>query len=205
MVSDASGGRHATNLEWDGGTAYRPSGTKASVSLRESLDLLPTPAAGNFNDGEDVDGWLARREAIKAKGINGNGMGTPLAIAVKTLPTPTARLGTPRGAQADRYRNPERSNDLDDAAAWAEREGRWGDYAAAIERWEAIMGREAPAPLDGKRLTAEFVEWMMGYPEDWTAGLSRTARLKCLGNAVVTRQALHALELLTARAREQAA
>jgi site-specific DNA-cytosine methylase len=26
---------------------------------------------------------------------------------------------------------------------------------------------------------------MMGFPEGWTAALSRTARLRCLGNAVV--------------------
>ena len=35
----------------------------------------------------------------------------------KFWPTPTARLGTPRGAQAKRYWNPARSNDLDDAVA----------------------------------------------------------------------------------------
>ncbi len=29
-----------------------------------------------------------------------------------------------------------------------------------------------------------LVEWMLGFPEGWTAGLSRTARLKALGNAV---------------------
>lgn len=34
------------------------------------------------------------------------------------LPTPMARLGDNRGAQAKRYKNPERSNDLDDAIAW---------------------------------------------------------------------------------------
>ncbi len=31
----------------------------------------------------------------------------------------------------------------------------------------------------------EFVEWMMGLPEGWTDGVSRTQRLKMLGNAVV--------------------
>ncbi len=30
----------------------------------------------------------------------------------------------------------------------------------------------------------EFVEWMMGFPHGWTAGVSRTQRLKMLGNAV---------------------
>ena len=63
---------------------------------------LPTPAAMNPNDGEDVDRWEARRLTLKAKHNNGNGAGTPLSIAVrrdvkiKTLPTPRAQLAHPR-------------------------------------------------------------------------------------------------------------
>jgi hypothetical protein len=56
--------------------------------------LLPTPAAGNFNDGESVESWQARKERELAKGRNGNGigtpLGTPLGMAVRMLPTPTA-------------------------------------------------------------------------------------------------------------------
>jgi hypothetical protein len=52
---------------------------------------LPTPSAGNFNDGESPESWEARRQRNLAKGINGNGQGTPLAMAVRLLPTPTAR------------------------------------------------------------------------------------------------------------------
>jgi len=43
----------------------------------------------------------------------------------------------------------------------------------------------------------EFVEWMMGFPEGWTDGASRTQRLKMLGNAVVPQQAAYALEMLS--------
>lgn len=52
--------------------------------------LLPTPAASNPNDGESVESWTARRDREKAKGRNGNGIGTPLGVAVQMLPTPTA-------------------------------------------------------------------------------------------------------------------
>jgi DNA (cytosine-5)-methyltransferase 1 len=45
-------------------------------------------------DDEGPETWLARREVIKAKGINGNGMGMPLTIAVKLLPTPAAADGS---------------------------------------------------------------------------------------------------------------
>jgi DNA (cytosine-5)-methyltransferase 1 len=60
------------------------------VDLTEAVRLLPTPAASNPNDGESLESWEARRQRNKAKGINGNGQGTPLAIAVKLLPTPMA-------------------------------------------------------------------------------------------------------------------
>jgi hypothetical protein len=52
--------------------------------------LLPTPAASMPNDGESLESWEARRQRNLAKGINGNGQGTPLAIAVKLLPTPAS-------------------------------------------------------------------------------------------------------------------
>jgi len=43
----------------------------------------------------------------------------------------------------------------------------------------------APAPTDEKgRLDPRFVEWMMGAPDGWTEGVSRTQRLKMLGNGV---------------------
>ncbi|MEU5482840.1 hypothetical protein [Streptomyces mirabilis] len=60
--------------------------------------------------------------------------------------------------------------------------------------------RAAPRPTvtGTRRLSAEFVEWMMG-PAGWvteTDGLSRAAQLHLLGNAVVPLQAAHALDLL---------
>jgi DNA (cytosine-5)-methyltransferase 1 len=55
--------------------------------------LLPTPVAGAFNDGESAESWLARRERQKKLGRNGNGIGTPLAIAIRLLPTPLASDG----------------------------------------------------------------------------------------------------------------
>lgn len=62
--------------------------------------LLPTPSAGNFNDGESLDSREARRQVNLAKGVNGNGQGTPLAIAAqKLLRTPTAQLAVNGGSQ----------------------------------------------------------------------------------------------------------
>jgi hypothetical protein len=61
------------------------------------VNLLPTPTASNPNDGESLESWEARRKRNLAKGINGNGQGTPLAIAVKLLPTPRASDGEKGG------------------------------------------------------------------------------------------------------------
>ena len=81
--------------------------------------------------------------------------------------------------------------------ARAHPEVAWGDYAAAIGRWEAVLGRPAPRPTDDRgRLNPTFVEWMMGYPASWVDGLTRTQALKALGNAVVAQQALAALNEL---------
>jgi hypothetical protein len=52
--------------------------------------LLPAQVAGAFNDGESAESWLARRDRQKKPGRNGNGMGTPVAIAIRLLPTPMA-------------------------------------------------------------------------------------------------------------------
>ncbi|MET9608397.1 DNA cytosine methyltransferase [Streptomyces sp. NPDC006512] len=73
---------------------------------------------------------------------------------------------------------------------------RWGPYAAAVVRWEALT-RPAPAPTDpAGRLSPLFVEWMQGLEAGWvtsTPALSRPAQLSALGNGVVPQQAAAAL------------
>ena len=56
----------------------------------------------------------------------------------------------------------------------------------------------APDPLVDGKLSAKFVEYMMGLPEGWVTDLplSRNQQLKMLGNGVVPQQAYYALELL---------
>jgi len=81
---------------------------------------------------------------------------------------------------------------------------RWGEYEPAIRRWEQILGRPAPPPAEpgpgGRPLLAPaFSEWLMGLPAGWVCGipgLSRTVRLRIIGNGVVPRQGAAALRLL---------
>lgn len=68
-----------------GGNASR-SGSRSEELLLPgvALTLLPTPTVV-MNDGEQPATWLARRQRIIQKGINGNGMGMPLPIAMLLL------------------------------------------------------------------------------------------------------------------------
>jgi DNA (cytosine-5)-methyltransferase 1 len=78
-------------------------------------------------------------------------------------------------------------------------EAEWGAYEPAIRRWERILGRPAPTPVDDRqRLNPVFVEWMMGLPDGWVtdSDLSRKDQLRMLGNGVVPQQAALALHLL---------
>lgn len=86
-----------------GGVLFEPAtpGHRIAASASSSSPgLLPTPSAGNFNDGESLESWEARRQENLAKGINGNGMGTPLGVAVSLLPTPQA-ADARRGAESE--------------------------------------------------------------------------------------------------------
>lgn len=81
----------------------------------------------------------------------------------------------------------------------------FGGYEPAIQQWERILGRAAPAPTCvGRRgaqvLNPVFVEWMMGLAHGWVTsvdGITRSDALRLLGNGVVWQQAAHAIRLLT--------
>ena len=84
----------------------------------------------------------------------------------------------------------------------------WGEYEAAIRRWELVLGRESPPPAEpgpGGRslLSAAWTEWLMGLPAGWVTGLpgiTRTVALRILGNGVVPRQGACALQFLAGTA-----
>lgn len=56
--------------------------------------------------------------------------------------------------------------------------------------WTNATGLPEPRLKDDEgRLNAAFVEWLMGLPSAHAVGLSRTARIRLAGNAVVRLQA----------------
>lgn len=119
------------------------------------------------------------------------------------LPSAVSLLPTPSVADVEggrKHRSGSRSDErlLNGIA----HHDRWGDYAPAIARWEAVLDRPAPPPTEtspkgSQRLSPAFVEWLMGLPAGhvtdpaiWGAGRgARNAQLKALGNGVVPQQA----------------
>ena len=140
--------------------------------------LLPTPRATDGTKG-----------GPNQRGSSGDLM-LPSAV-MRLLPTPSVAdvMGGRKARSGERNDEP-----LLNGIAHA---NLWGDYAAAIARWEAILGRPAPEPTQtsakgNPQLSPRFVEWMMGVPDGWITdvpGITRNEALKACGNGVVSQQA----------------
>jgi DNA (cytosine-5)-methyltransferase 1 len=152
---------------------------------------------------EEWDAWTDR---MKAEHGNGNGHGKSLHIeSPRLLPTPMAAEGMKAVAGQSVAHREDGGHHVwltNHAHDYAET-GTWGQYAAAIHRWESLT-RPAPAPTEigpkgNPRLSAAFSEWMMGLPAGWVTdvpAITRNEALKALGNGVVPQQAAAALRVL---------
>lgn len=174
-----------------------------------------------INDGETPENFLARRQIQKAEHKNGNGMGTPLAMAAQMWGTPTTQdwkdedaescanvpvnglLGrqaalwsTPRATDGEKG-GPNQSFGAGGtplpamAAQWqtpsvadttGSRKTRSGDRSNEMllngqsEMISRSIHRDQTTSTHGERssngrrsLNPLFVEWLMGWPEGWTA------------------------------------
>jgi hypothetical protein len=113
-----------------------------AVSVVHGRDAAnwPTPNAQVSQDGESPETWLKRKEAMKAKGYNGNGCGTPLTIAVQlhgqAAPASSSSLGSRQGLWA----TPRSGKTTDEnPETWALRQAK-GDVAtmplgAQVKAW----------------------------------------------------------------------
>lgn len=167
----------------DADLAARRMGEQGRRNLDDAVALLPTPAARDADRGA---GW-------------GDQPGRPLSETIhRLLPTPRASDGAKGGPN-------QRGSSGDLALPAAVQPGRWGRYGPAIARWETVLGRPAPDPTEpgrtGKpRLAPRFVEWMQGLDDGWVTavpGLSRSAKIRLLGNGVVPLQAAYAYAALS--------
>ena len=167
------------------------------ISLGVAINLLRTPSAIEADGGaisekeaRDKNRMVQLRDQIAELAYD-NGYEVSPKIAEYLNQTPLAK-------------------DLAKTNAWAIKMGvtprplEWGKFKAAIERWEQTTGTKAPRPTlpDGKdgnhRLSAAFVEWLMGLkPGHITdVNLTRKQMLKACGNGVVPQQAALALRIL---------
>ena len=191
-AADAQGERH--------GNARTQSERGISAA---ALTGSPANAAG-IRAGEPADEALPDAEGRKARLVPG-GRGERVAAdadlgGLHARPHPSGRGPLGRDA-ADRGGAPGVS---------------WGPYGPAVARWERILGRPAPRPVDDRgRLDPRFVEFMMGLsaghvcdvpaPLGMTPAGLRNARWKALGNGVVPQQAAYVLRILLDRARGEVA
>lgn len=180
--------------------------------------LWPTPDAHVSNLTEPVEKFEQRRLKLKENGINGNGAGTPLAVAVRMWPTIRSTDGE-RGGRGDLIQAV-RGNASTRYRMWATPQAR--DHKSGKVS-QATMERNS-RPLServGGSLNPDWVEWLMGWPVGWTRlepmdGLRwegwgaepgdiprvavgvehRVARLRALGNGQVPRCAAEAWELV---------
>ena len=172
----------------------------------DRVELLPTPCAQpSGNSPEDHLRKKPGRDRVTDLAIIAeNGL---MANGGRLLPTPRASDGEKGGPN-------QRGSRGDLTISSAVHRTDFGVYSPAVQRWETVIGRPAPAPTSpgqkGRpRLSATFVEWMMGLPAGWVTepnlGLSRVQQLRLLGNGVVPQQAELALRLMLDRIKAEAA
>lgn len=211
VVNDMGEGK--TVDHWDEWTATMQAkhgngnGHGKSLAI-EALRLLPTPRATRGGSHTETARLLPTPTASEANGIGAHGTGAlDLRTTIALLPTPMAADGMNGNTNSPESRRAQgRTVQMNNVAPTIGTS--FGTYQPAIERWEHILGRPAPSPTEpnGKnrpRLSARFVEWMMGLPEGWatdTPGISRNEALKALGNGVVPQQGAvairHILDLM---------
>lgn len=186
--------------EWAGNT--RSGGARlADNGGGTDVALLPTPVVNDMGAGKTPSEWSEWSETMRQRHGNGNGHGASLSIEAQLLPTPTRRDHKDHEIRREPHR-PDSVDTLSRALT------DFGEYGPAVARWEQVLGRPAPTPTEptgrgkARRLSAEFVSWMMGLPDGWVTdvpSLSRSEALKALGNGVVPQQAAAALTHLLGR------
>lgn len=203
----------------DGNGGGRYSSDWHQKTLPGEARLLPTPCARDFKDATASPGAVARNTpslgAIEhylptPKASDGQRQdcpsererNTPSLVSVgHYLPTPAASDATGGGSNPTRREQANHHVQLIDEVLGDSQ--RWGKYGTAIQRWEQVT-RPAPAPTEpntkgNPRLSAQFSEWLMGWPDGWVTavpGVSRSDALRIIGNGVVSLQAEMALRHL---------
>lgn len=162
-ATDAQGGAYS----YSRGDRNSPHANLSGVAR-----LWLTPDANAINSSESPESFEARRVALKAKGMNGNGAGTPLGIAAQQWATPTSH---------DRTHSP---REVDHGAQLANQVSLWStptsrdwknddpnqspDHSPPLGRQVLQLTRNGDASSRAVVLNPSFVETLMGFPIGWT-------------------------------------
>ena len=175
----------ATNTDYTGPQQER---VKRCWGADTTASVIPDPDSAGSEAWSDTgqDSQRLRQESLGS---------APFVTNSDSIST-GRHTGTPPGAQTERRNVGQFHNGFENEIEG----GRfWRHYWPAIDRWERVLGCPAPEPITDGKLSALFVEWMMGLDEGHVTDIaaSRAKALACLGNGVVPQQAKRALELLT--------
>ena len=148
---------HPERIGRFGETGKRPGGR--DLTDWAAAATWATPSGQLHNDGESPESFFARREKLAAKGINGNGAGTPLPVQAKAVwATPSVPNGgrKPKGGMSPTGITEEgakRQVGLHNQTEWA--------------TGATPNGSGASSTSAGGALNPAFVCWLQGYPAGW--------------------------------------
>ena len=177
-------------------TANRSEGSQhhAGVTLVDATKMWPTPDANVFQDGHNCtsEEWETRRQKLKETAGNGNGCGTPLAMASQLWMTPnvpngrtmsaedvlakgqtaTGKRQVPLESQTQTWATPT-SRDWRDGAmetANVPTAGYLGRQVCRMEHWKTPMAAEAEKQASDKRdcLTDQIQTCHFSLPDQET-------------------------------------
>lgn len=165
-------------------------GNGALGEVLGALAVLPTPIASDYKRRVESGNWNGLNRALYDLSV------LPTPSTMDTLPV---RTGEAR--EKALHRGGESSRRARTANLREEIHFNFHEFEPAIRRWENLLGRPAPEPLEtgpqgGTRQSPAFTEWMMGLPQGHVTGVPGipwAKQLRALGNGVVPQQAAYAI------------
>lgn len=143
---------------------------RAELSMQVRMGMLPTPTAMETRTNWTPEQIKKRQQEVKSKTNNkpggvktGNGFGLNLSQAVKLLPTPTAHSGD----QTKENPTPKQTGGTT-LGGYVKMfpTARNSDYKGASKQMDAIENGTNPG--NNGKLNPTWVEWLQGYPQNWT-------------------------------------
>jgi hypothetical protein len=156
------------------------------AAINEEQKNWPTPNAQVSQDGESPETWLKRKEAMRAKGYNGNGCGTPLTIAVQLHGQADPASSNSHGSRQGLWLTP-RANEPDSDPNFAARNADRGAHchgtlsSQAKEMWPTItahtpdMESNGPNGHQGTYLAGAVKQWATPAAFDWNTAENKAA------------------------------